>query len=115
MTIDLFFEGRKVIRIRKDRRRKRVPECGGRWEEAVAAPTNPRATDLHTVPSGGWGACMRAVARAQASDVMCSEVRTTSSTHSPRPKIELVRVSSSERAKIPINPVQLNLTYCHVR
>nr|XP_045623652.1 uncharacterized protein LOC123773768 [Procambarus clarkii] len=42
---------------------------------------------------------------------MCSEARPNHS----RPKIELVRVSSSERAKIPVNPVQLNLTYCHVR
>ena len=33
----------------------------------------------------------------------------------PRPKIELVRVSSSEAAKIPINPVQLSLTYQHFR
>ncbi|KAK7051434.1 hypothetical protein SK128_017895, partial [Halocaridina rubra] len=30
--------------------RKRVPESGGRWEEVVAAPTNPRATNLHIVP-----------------------------------------------------------------
>nr|XP_053642192.1 uncharacterized protein LOC128695541 [Cherax quadricarinatus] len=42
---------------------------------------------------------------------MCSEARL----NHRRPRIELVRVSSCERAKIPVNPVQLNLTYCHVR
>ncbi|XP_063887664.1 uncharacterized protein LOC135115102 isoform X2 [Scylla paramamosain] len=42
---------------------------------------------------------------------MCSEARP----EPHRPKIELVRVSSSERAKIPVNPVQLNLVYRHVR
>ncbi|KAF2367862.1 hypothetical protein FHG87_001365 [Trinorchestia longiramus] len=32
-----------------------------------------------------------------------------------RPKIELVRVSSCERSKIPVCPVQLRLEYCHFR
>ncbi|KAK7078141.1 hypothetical protein SK128_025561 [Halocaridina rubra] len=41
---------KQVIRIRKDRRKKRVPESGGRWEEAIAPPTDPRATNLYTVP-----------------------------------------------------------------
>lgn len=44
-------------------------------------------------------------------DVMCSEARP----EPQRPKIELVRVSSSERAKIPVNPVQLSLAYRHIR
>ncbi|KAK4297867.1 hypothetical protein Pmani_029725, partial [Petrolisthes manimaculis] len=54
---------------------------------------------------------------------MCSEARRVSPTSTlppaipslSRPKIELVRVSSSERAKIPVNPVQLSLVYHHVR
>ncbi|KAK7085056.1 hypothetical protein SK128_011394 [Halocaridina rubra] len=49
MTIDPLFEGRWVIRIRKDRRKKRVPESRCRWEEAVAAANNLQATNL-TVP-----------------------------------------------------------------
>ncbi|KAK7081208.1 hypothetical protein SK128_013383 [Halocaridina rubra] len=38
---------KRIIHNRK-RRRKRPPESGGRWEETVTAPTNPRATNLHT-------------------------------------------------------------------
>lgn len=49
--------------------------------------------------------------RVPVGDVMCSEAPP----EPQRPKIELVRVSSSERAKIPVNPVQLNLAYRHIR
>ncbi|KAK7068874.1 hypothetical protein SK128_027882 [Halocaridina rubra] len=41
--------GNQVIRIRKDRRRKRVPEPRGGWEEAVATPTNQQAPNLYTL------------------------------------------------------------------
>ncbi|KAK7076388.1 hypothetical protein SK128_025240 [Halocaridina rubra] len=47
LPITMFFS-RKKQPIRKDRRRKRVPEYGGRWEVAVIAPTNPQVTNLHT-------------------------------------------------------------------
>ncbi|KAK7078729.1 hypothetical protein SK128_024086, partial [Halocaridina rubra] len=50
MTRDQFSQARNVPRVEADSSWKRVPEHGSGRKEAVTAPTNPQAANLHTVP-----------------------------------------------------------------
>ena len=49
-VIDLSFEDRRVIDIREDSFRLRVPKSKGGGEEAVTVTANTRVTQIHTVP-----------------------------------------------------------------
>ena len=44
MTADLLLEKRKIVAVRKNRRRKRIPETRDSWEETVTK----------TADEGGW-------------------------------------------------------------
>ena len=47
--INLLFKGRKVIRIRVNRRRERVPESRSGGKETITIPLNTWVAQFHTV------------------------------------------------------------------
>ncbi|KAK7083768.1 hypothetical protein SK128_023944 [Halocaridina rubra] len=51
MTTDQLFEGSKVKRIEKDRRKKRVSESGRGRREAVTSSTNLTYKSPHSIPT----------------------------------------------------------------
>ena len=53
--IDLPLKRRKIIRNRKDRLRKRVPELGSRGKEAVVVTIEPRVDYFHRISVGIGG------------------------------------------------------------
>ena len=52
VVIDPPFEGRKVERSLKYRRRARVPKVGSRGEETITEPINSRIGEFHTIVVG---------------------------------------------------------------